>query len=93
MFKKSSFLPDAIVFAEMVSMVAPKDHDGPVRKLESVEGIQHPSDLRVHERNACVVSLQRLEAGEFVQAVMGNGTVVGEGGGGDIITFVGGGIW
>ena len=92
LFEEGALLPDSIVFTQMVAMVAPKYDDGIFRQVEPLEGVEHPSDLGVDERHAGIVGLHGLAAGQFVQVVMRNRAIMGEGGGGYVLAIVSRGI-
>lgn len=49
LFKEGAFLPDAIVFAEVVSVVTPKNNDGVAGESSFFKSIEHASDLSVDE--------------------------------------------
>ena len=89
-FEEGAFLPNAEMLAEVVAMVAPQDDDGVVGELQTVERIEHATDLRINEGNAGAVGLQGLAAGEFVEAVVRRGIVVSECGDWDVAAVVGG---
>ena len=49
LFEEGAFLPDAIVFAEVVSVVTPKYNDGVTGESIFLKSIEHASDLSVDE--------------------------------------------
>ncbi len=62
LFKKSSLLPDTIVFAQVVAMVTPENDNGIVRQVELIEGVKYSANLGVDKGNACIIRLHCLEA-------------------------------
>jgi hypothetical protein len=54
------------MFAGVITMIAPEDDDGIVGELKPIQGIEQPTDLRVHEGDRRPISLEglaRLELG------------------------------
>lgn len=49
MLEESAFLPDAIVFAEVVSVVTPKNDDGVSGESIFFKSIEHAPDLSIDE--------------------------------------------
>ena len=49
LFEESAFLPDAIMFAEVVSVVTPKNNDGITDESIFLKSIEHAPDLSVDE--------------------------------------------
>ena len=49
LFEQCAFLPNSIVFAQVVSMVTPEDDDRVVVQLKPLERVQHASHLCVDE--------------------------------------------
>lgn len=49
LLKEGAFLPDTIVFAEVVSVVTPKNNDGVSGESIVFKSIEHASDLSVDE--------------------------------------------
>ena len=88
LFEEGALLPDAVVFSEVVAVVAPEDDDGVVGESVFFESIEHASDLGVDEGDAGVVGLESLAASEFVEAVIWDRVVVGEGGGGNVVAII-----
>ncbi len=78
--RQSALLPDSAVLTEVVAVIALEDDERRVDELQPVEGIEEADDLRIDERDAGIVGLQRAAERGFVQAVVGHGVVVGEGG-------------
>ena len=70
LFEEGTFLPDAIVFAEVVTVVAPEDDDGVVSETIFFESVEHATDLGIDKGDAGVVGLECFAAGEFVEAVI-----------------------
>ena len=85
LLEHGAFLPDAVVFAEVVAVIAPEDNDGVVGEREAVEFVEHASHLGIDERDAGIVSLEGFAAVQFVEVVVGDGVVVGEGGSGNVV--------
>ena len=76
------------MFAQVVAMVTPENDNGIVRQTELIEGVKHSANLGVDKGYACIIRLHCLEAGQFIQAVVGNRTVMGKGSGGDIFPVI-----
>lgn len=91
-FEKSAFLPDALMFAKVVSMVAPKDDEGVFSEAVIIKGFEHAPDLGIDERDTGIVGPQSFEAGEFVEIVVWDGIIVGESGGWNVVPITGGSI-
>ena len=68
-------------------MIAPQHDDGVFGQLQFIQRGHQSADLRVHKRNGGVVRLQRLAQRQFVQVVVRHGTVVREGGRGNVIAI------
>ena len=49
LLEEGAFLPDTIVFAEVVSVVTPKNNDGVSGESIVLKSIEHASDLSVDE--------------------------------------------
>ena len=49
LLEEGAFLPDAIMFAQMVSVVTPKNNDGVAGESIFFESIEHAADLSVNE--------------------------------------------
>ena len=92
LFEHGSFLPDAIVFTEVVAVVAPEDDDGVIGELETVEFIEHTAHLGIDKRDAGIVGLQGLAAVEFIDVVIWNGVVVGKSCRGNVVSITVGSV-
>ena len=78
--EETLFLPETVV-AEVVAVVAGENDHGVLREAEAVEGVDDAAELRVHEGDGAVISLDSVAAervGEF--ALGGVGAEVGGGG-------------
>ena len=58
--EQALLLPQAVVLAQVVAVVAVEDDDRLVRQLQPVEGVEQLADLRVHERDRGVIGLAGL---------------------------------
>ena len=74
------------MLAQVVAMITPDNHDRVLRLPRRLERVENPSDLRIYEGDTGVVGLSGLEEQRFCQAVVGDRTVVGKGGDGNIVT-------
>ena len=87
LLEERALLPDAVVLAEVIAVVAPKDDDGVVGQLEFIQCGHQSADLRVDKRDGRVVGLQRLAQCEFIQIIMRHGAVMCKGGRGYVVSI------
>ena len=80
------------MFAEMIAMITPKDYNGIVSQFESVKGIKHATNLGVDKGYTCIICLHSFQAGDFIQSVMRNRTIVSKGGSWNIFAVIFGSI-